>query len=569
MGEHHPAAAELSLTFTCHCHTRRVIHLSYLQRVHRVKTMSALATTVFKKQPSVLVYGRRLLSTSPRSLKALQNWSRPSIAELTVPKESWQHVHNRNQKKYNIQLLAGLGTIATTLAALVINVYWNTTPSYLKDIKYSTVTPKTLNLGAESKQAPGVIEEVIEAAEEAAEVVEEVEEAVKETLDVVKVAIEEADNVVKEVKKIEETAKEIIEDGKDIVSGATELVQDVKDVIKEGAELINEIKEDVVSIVGELAADKVAEEAEAALKAAAVQKAAEEAAAAQKAADEAAAAQRAAEEAVAAQKAAEEAVEEAAAAQKPAQEAAAAQKAAEDAAAQKAAEDAAAQKAAEEATATQKAAEEAAEEEVAAAQIIPEDAKEVETLDIPESTDTRASILQWSSLSSHPSEWLEDDQEVKKDKDREEKYKKLERTFSYEVDKCRENVEIIQNNLLTRSSSESTSENKDNKENIHNNLKETGTNMYHQNSHVVENSLMSYDKNSGNEIIENGSDTLGDNEMPSLIDTTVGENISTNHISNGNHIPDILECNFDLSRKEDNADMSRNSDSRISLKKRK
>merc|ERR1712165_613523 len=341
MGEHHPAAAELSLTFTCHCHTRRVIHLSYLQQVHQVKTMSALATTVFKKQPSVLVYGRRLLSTSPRSLKALQNWSRPSIAELTVPKESWQHVYNRNQKKYNIQLLAGLGTIATTLAALVINVYWNTTPSYLKDIKYSTVTPKTLNLGAESKQAPGVVEEV--------------EEAVKETLDVVQVAIEEADNVVKEVKKIEETAKEIIEDGKDIVSGATELVQDVKDVIKEGAELINEIKEDVVNIVGELAADKVAEEAEAALKAAAVQKAAEEAAAAQKSADEAAAAQKAAEEAAAAKKAAEEAVEEAAAAQKPAQEAAAAQRAAEDAAAQKAAEDAAAQKAAEEATATQKA----------------------------------------------------------------------------------------------------------------------------------------------------------------------------------------------------------------------
>merc|ERR1711899_705901 len=119
-------------------------------------------------------------------------------------------------------------------------------------------------------------------------------------------------------------------------------------------------------------------------------------------------------------------------------EAAAAKKAAEEAAAsKKAAEDAAAQKAAEEATATQKAAEEAAEEEVAAAQIIPEDAKEVETLDIPESTDTRASILQWLSLSSHPSEWLEDDQEVKKDKDREEKYKKLERTFSYEVDKCR------------------------------------------------------------------------------------------------------------------------------------
>ena len=58
------------------------------------------------------MYGRRLLSTSPRSLKALQNWSRPSIAELTVPKESWQHVYNRNQKKYNIQLLGEIQLVA-------------------------------------------------------------------------------------------------------------------------------------------------------------------------------------------------------------------------------------------------------------------------------------------------------------------------------------------------------------------------------------------------------------------------------------------------------------------------
>ena len=48
---------------------------------------------------------RRCLSRSSCRHKALKNWSRPSISEIGVPSEPWQHVHNKNQKKFNLQLL--------------------------------------------------------------------------------------------------------------------------------------------------------------------------------------------------------------------------------------------------------------------------------------------------------------------------------------------------------------------------------------------------------------------------------------------------------------------------------
>jgi hypothetical protein len=35
---------------------------------------------------------------------ALENWSRPSIDELGVPREPWQRVHERNQQKFNMQV---------------------------------------------------------------------------------------------------------------------------------------------------------------------------------------------------------------------------------------------------------------------------------------------------------------------------------------------------------------------------------------------------------------------------------------------------------------------------------
>ena len=172
--------------------------------------MSALATTVFKKQPSVLVSSDFWITINLPWFKSTEvcvmSWHisdiitmcgvagvRPAAAEhepavpegaaelepaehrgadraqgvlaarlqqepeeVQHPALGWDTVSGDLiflaylTSKHNFS--AGLGTIATTLAALVINVYWNTTPSYLKDIKYSTVTPKTLNLGAESKE---------------------------------------------------------------------------------------------------------------------------------------------------------------------------------------------------------------------------------------------------------------------------------------------------------------------------------------------------------------------------------------------------------------------------------
>merc|ERR1711863_190285 len=51
---------------------------------------------------------QRNFSGSGIRLKALKNWSRPSISELGVPSQSWSVVHARNQKRFNLQLLAGI-----------------------------------------------------------------------------------------------------------------------------------------------------------------------------------------------------------------------------------------------------------------------------------------------------------------------------------------------------------------------------------------------------------------------------------------------------------------------------
>jgi len=70
--------------------------------------------------------------------KALQNWKRPSIDELAVPAEPWSRVHDRNQKKFNVQLLAGMALFAVTAMAAINTVATNSTPyNLLKlDVKF-------------------------------------------------------------------------------------------------------------------------------------------------------------------------------------------------------------------------------------------------------------------------------------------------------------------------------------------------------------------------------------------------------------------------------------------------
>merc|ERR1712179_369677 len=174
--------------------------------------MGLLASHLTKRS-TVWTNSKRLINTSGGRQKAVKNWTRPSIAEMGVPKEPWQQVHSRNQKKYNMHLVAGVGALAVSLFAVNIQVNFNPTPKYLKDVKFSTKTPKgvpSLSTAQQEEEA----ESPIEIVEKAVEVVE----VVKETLDVVKEAIEKADEVVVEVKKIEEETKEIIQESKDIVS---------------------------------------------------------------------------------------------------------------------------------------------------------------------------------------------------------------------------------------------------------------------------------------------------------------------------------------------------------------
>merc|ERR1712003_146508 len=210
--------------------------------------MSTLLTTKLRNRSAVWATSKRLISTSGGRHKALKNWTRPSIAEMGVPKEPWQQVHSRNQKKYNMHLVAGAGAIAVSLFALNVQVNFNPTPKYLKDVKFSTKTPKELtSLSAqqeEDAESPvEIVEKVVEAVEVVTEAVEEVVEVVKETLDVVKETIEKADDVVEEVKKIEDETKEIIQESKDIISEGTKLVEDVKEVIEEGKEIVTEVAE--------------------------------------------------------------------------------------------------------------------------------------------------------------------------------------------------------------------------------------------------------------------------------------------------------------------------------------
>ena len=83
----------------------------------------------------------RNFGTSKSNFKALQNWTRPSIDELTVPRDPWQRVFDRNQKRFNAQLLAGVGLFTGTVVITLNTVKWNTTPDYLKSVNFVTTLP--------------------------------------------------------------------------------------------------------------------------------------------------------------------------------------------------------------------------------------------------------------------------------------------------------------------------------------------------------------------------------------------------------------------------------------------
>jgi len=238
------------------------------------KAVSGLVRTTTRGQ-SV-----RFLSSSQVRRKALEGWKRPSIDEIGVPKDNWQGVFAKNQQKYNLHLLAGVGFLGATLYVAYDNIFTNPTPNFVRQTGFVTSLPKEelpslaiaeelpfSGLGASPAETIVIVEEVVE---EAVKVAEEVVETVKETLDVVKETIEKVDETVEEVKKIEDETKAIIEEGKEIADDSSKLVGDIKEVIEEAVEIISEVKEDVkevvevaVEVIGEVKEDlkEVAQEA--------------------------------------------------------------------------------------------------------------------------------------------------------------------------------------------------------------------------------------------------------------------------------------------------------------------
>ena len=108
--------------------------------IQRSDNMNSLR---FLKRPLNNLMSLRTINTSRAKNKAVKNWERPSIDEMMVPKDPWQRVFDKNQKRYNAHLLAGLAIFSGTTLVLSANVFFNSTPDYLKSVKYSTKTPST------------------------------------------------------------------------------------------------------------------------------------------------------------------------------------------------------------------------------------------------------------------------------------------------------------------------------------------------------------------------------------------------------------------------------------------
>lgn len=101
--------------------------LLHFQRLDMLSSMSG----------RLVLAGRKATLSQVRG-KALQNWKRPSIDELGVPSEPWSRVHDRNQKKFSVQLLTGVSLFAVTAMAAINTVATNSTPyNLLKlDVKF-------------------------------------------------------------------------------------------------------------------------------------------------------------------------------------------------------------------------------------------------------------------------------------------------------------------------------------------------------------------------------------------------------------------------------------------------
>ena len=94
-----------------------------------------MLTGAIGASPSLCLFNVRVGQVASVRRLALKDWKRPSLEELTVPREAWSKVHSRNQRKFNLQLAVGVILAGYTAFTLFHNVIFNGTPSPLPDKK--------------------------------------------------------------------------------------------------------------------------------------------------------------------------------------------------------------------------------------------------------------------------------------------------------------------------------------------------------------------------------------------------------------------------------------------------
>ena len=59
-----------------------------------------------------------------------------------MPRDPWQRVFDKNQKRYNTQLMLGVGVLTGTVFVFANSVHFNTTPEFLKSVNPETRMPE-------------------------------------------------------------------------------------------------------------------------------------------------------------------------------------------------------------------------------------------------------------------------------------------------------------------------------------------------------------------------------------------------------------------------------------------
>merc|ERR1712123_430254 len=181
---------------------------------------------------------KRLFSYSLVRRKAIENWKRPSIEEIGVPKESWQNVFAKNQKKYTVQLLAGVGLFGVTVMYAYNTVFTNSTPAFVRETGFVTIMPKPDELVSGAEESLPVEEALLPVEEEALPVEEE---ALPKEETLPKEGLEVASSPAETIVVVEEAVEEVIK----VVEEVVEVVKETLDVVKETIEKVDETVEEV------------------------------------------------------------------------------------------------------------------------------------------------------------------------------------------------------------------------------------------------------------------------------------------------------------------------------------